>query len=239
MTINNTKKIVQPSKSALQLEPDYTEEYFSLRRDDPKREMMYKSEFSRIELLKNEGRVLDVGCGLGEFLELFPSNKWDRYGIDISEFAIENSQKKGITVKDFEFAYDYPPKYFDLIVFRGTIQHIFNPFEVIWNCCELLAKNGLMVFLATPNSNSPYYIRFKTLPFCSPRYNYLIPSDVMMKDLLINYGLDVIKIEYPYLNTPYANLVRDHFYFIASFLGIKKKFPFWRSSMEVYAQKKQ
>ena len=50
MTINNTKKIVQPSKFALQLEPDYTEEYFSLRRDDPKREMMYRSEFNRIKL---------------------------------------------------------------------------------------------------------------------------------------------------------------------------------------------
>lgn len=62
-------------------------------------------------------------------------------------------------------------------------------------------------------------------------------SDIMMKDALIDLGLKVKKINYPYLKGSYANVVRDYFYFLISYLGIKKKTPFWRSAMEIYSRK--
>ena len=215
----------------------YDETYFSVYRDDPRRKEMYKAERGRIEKLKSSGRILDVGCGLGMFLSEFPADRWDKYGVDVSELAINEARSRGIKVNEYSQAYDYPEDYFDVIVFRGSLQLIPTPFAVIETCKRLLAPGGYMVFLATPNSNSPYYRRFKTLPILTPHLNYLVPSDIMMSNALQNFGLEVVDINYPYLDTPYAKPLRDHLLYIVSFIGIKTVFTFWRTTMEIYAKK--
>jgi len=199
---------------------------------------MYREERGRIETLKpNGGRILDVGCGIGGFLSEFDTQNWDCYGVDVADLAIKEARSRGIKVNDFSEAYAYPDQFFDVIVFRGSIQLIPTPFFVIETCIRLLKPGGYLVFLATPNSNSLYYWRFKTLPFLTPHGNFLIPSDIMMKNALQNFGLDVIDIRYPYLGGPYANPLRDHFLYFLSFFGVRREFPFWRSSMEIYARK--
>src|SRR5687767_7243110 len=215
----------------------YDESYFSVYREDPARTAMYRAEWGRIERLKPSGRILDVGCGLGMFLSECPSNGWEKYGTDVSELAIREARSRGIKVNDFDRAYDYPENFFDVIVFRGSLQLIPTPFAVIETCIRLLMPTGYLIFLATPNSNSPYYRRFKTLPFLTPHANFLIPSDIMMRNALQNFGLEVVDIRYPYTETPYARPFRDHVLYLLSFIGIRRKFAFWRSSMEIYARK--
>ena len=215
----------------------YDDSYFSVYREDPKRLAMYRSERSRIERLCQGGKILDVGCGLGLFLSQFPEDRWERFGVDVSELAINEARTRGIQVNPFDRAYDYPSNYFDVIVFRGSLQLIPTPFYVLETCIRLLAPGGHLVLLATPNSNSPYYRRYKTLPFLTPHANFLIPSDIMMKNALQNFGLTIVDVVYPYIDTPYAQPIRDHIYYGLSFLGLKRKFAFWRSSMEIYAQK--
>jgi SAM-dependent methyltransferase len=215
----------------------YDESYFSVYRGDSKRQQMYRAERDRIEVLMPSGRILDVGCGLGGFLQEFDPAKWDRYGTDVADLAIKEARLCGVKVKDFSEAYDYPEEFFNVIVFRGSLQLIPTPFSVIETCIKLLAPGGFMIFLSTPNSNSPYYWRFKTLPFLTPHANFLIPSDIMMKNALQNFGLEIVDIRYPYLGGPYARPLRDHALFLLSFFGVKRKFPFWRSAMEIYASK--
>jgi SAM-dependent methyltransferase len=215
----------------------YNEDYFRVYRSDSKREEMYISEMNHIESFKNGGRILDIGCGIGGFLSKFSIERWERYGVDVSDLAIKAARSQGINVNDFDKAYDYSPEYFDVIVFRGSIQLIPDPFFVINKSIELLKSGGIIVFLSTPNSNSPYYRRFKTLPFLTPHANFLIPSDLMMRDLLQNYGLEILDIRFPYWGGPYARPIRDYFYYFLSLFGIRKKFPFKKSSMEIYAKK--
>lgn len=215
----------------------YDERYFSVYKHDPKRHQMYLAERGRVETFKSGGRILDVGCGIGAFLNVFDPAHWDRYGVDVADVAIARARELGIKVNDFERAYDYPNAFFDVIVFRGSLQLIPTPFAVLETCIRLLAPGGYLVLLSTPNSNSPYYRRFKTLPFLTPTANFLIPSDIMMRDALTNFGLTVEKLHYPYIEGPYARPLRDHLYYALSFLGFHKKFPFWRSAMELYARK--
>ena len=55
------------------------------------------------------GNVLDIGCGEGGFLSLFDAN-WQKYGIDISGYALKEAGKKGI-ITDFELK----DNFFDLL----------------------------------------------------------------------------------------------------------------------------
>ena len=94
-----------------------------------------------------------------------------------------------------------------------------------------------MAFLSTPNSNSLCYKLFGTLPFLDPRMNFWVPSDTTLRDTLVNFGLRVTEIRYPYLETPYARPFRDHGRFLLRCLGVPVKFAFWGNLMEVYAVK--
>jgi len=173
-------------------------DYFTVYGNDPNRLQMYLAERARIESYKPSGRILDIGCGIGAFLDEFPKDKWDRYGVDISQHAIDKARERGIRVNDIEHSYEYPPEYFDVIVFRGSLQHLPCPFKTIQDCIMLMAPGALMVFLATPNTNSPYFRRFGTLPILTPNINILQPSDVMMRHALQNLGLEVLDIRFPY-----------------------------------------
>jgi 2-polyprenyl-3-methyl-5-hydroxy-6-metoxy-1,4-benzoquinol methylase len=214
----------------------FNEKYFKVYENDFSRERMYKDEIKRIHKFCDNGRILDVGCGIGKFLNFFDKKKWERYGVEISDYAIMESRKLGIKIKDKD-QYDYDNDFFDVIVFRGSLQLIPNPFQVIINCSKLLKKGGLMIFLSTPNSNSPYYRRFGTLPMLTPHHNYLIPSDVMIRNALQNFGFKIAKIHYPYLKGPYSRPIRDILFYFISFFGIKYKFAFYKSMMELYAVK--
>ena len=214
----------------------YEEKRFEDEEGKRQREVMYRQEFGRLKKyfdIDKGGNVLDIGCGIGDFLALF-GTKWMKYGIEISDFTREIAMQKGI-VTDFELK----DGFFDLIIFRGTIAHIPDPIWRIGECYYWLKEGGGLVFLATPNTNSIYCKLFNGLPMLLEKYNFLLPSDKMLKQILTNFGFEVKGFHYPYRNTPYARPVRDFFSFFLKFFRIRKdlKFPFYRSIMECYAQK--
>ena len=223
-------------QTLMRLKKLYEKEYFADEDLAKDREDMYVQEFSRLKRyfdIDNGGNVLDIGCGTGGFLSQF-SAQWEKYGIEISDFARNTAQKKGITVN-----FELTDNFFDLIIFRGTLQHIPDPVSRIEECYYWLKQKGGLVFLATPNTNSTYYKLFNTLPMLGESYNFLLPSDIMLRQILTNFGFKIKGFEYPYKGTPYASPARDLFFFMLKLFRIKKdaKFAFYRNVMECYAAK--
>lgn len=214
----------------------YKKDYFEDQEATRKKSRMFLQEFDRLKRyfdIDKGGKVLDIGCGTGEFLSLFP-DQWQKYGIEISDYARQEAEKKGI-ITDFTFRDDF----FDLIILRGMLQHLPDPIYRIGEIFYWLKKGGGIVFLATPNTHSLYYELFHTLPMLDESRNFLLPSDKMVDQILTNFGFKVKGIEYPYLGTPYASPVKDMFSFLLKFFRIKKdiKFPFYKNMMEIYAEK--
>ncbi len=69
-----------------------------------------------------------------------------------------------------------------------------------------------------------------------PPLNFVVFSE-RIRQCLVNIGFREPEFYYPYLETPYASPLRDHFHFLLRLVGIKKQFAFWRNMMECYAQK--
>lgn len=220
----------------LKLQKLYDKNYFENKDLANKRKRMYLQEFARLQKyfdLNQGGKVLDIGCGTGDFLSLFDSS-WRKYGIEISGWATRIARQKGI-ILNFELR----DSFFDLIIFRGTIQHIPDPITKISESYYWLKVGGGLVFLATPNTNSIYYKLFNALPMIAEKYNFLLPSDLMLKQILSNFGFKIKGFEYPYQWTPYARPIRDFLAFLLKLIRIRPeiKFPFYRNLMECYAIK--
>jgi len=186
----------------------FGEDYFRFRQgNDPKRQISYQQERTYLvrwlgEKTLHEGRLLDVGCSTGEFIAALGWNVENVFGMEISDFARSLAQKRGI---HFDRDLTNTESFFDLVVFRGTIQYIRSPFEYIQRASVALKPGGHVLFLATPNTNSPYYRAFKTLPFLEEEVNYWVPCDSSLRMVLRNAGFEVLDISYPYWHTPYAH----------------------------------
>jgi SAM-dependent methyltransferase len=191
---------------------------------------MYAQEIKRLKSKFPEhmkgGAILDVGCGVGDWLCHLHGN-WTKCGVEPDDYAARQARAKGI----FVGSYSYEPGSFDVIVFRGTLQHIENPFETLRKAVELLRHGGLLVFLATPNTNSPMYKRTGTLPALDPPRNWWLPSDLNLRNVLVNMGFKNIEFYYPY-GEPYARPLGDFFRYL---VGLPTAFP--RSMMECYCVK--
>ena len=210
-------------------------DYFKKRNlNDVLRVKAFDAEKSLVEKYVSSGNILDVGCSTGEMIEFYDWNG-DCFGMEIVDYAIQEAKKKGI---NFEKDLTNTENFFDVIIFRGTIQHVDTPFLYIKNAMKALKPNGFLIFLATPNANSIYFKIWKTLPFLDmPSVTYFIPHEKWFIQAVKNFGFVLKEKRFPYLASPYARPLRDHFKFFLKLFGFKVKFPFWKNSMELIFQK--
>lgn len=185
----------------------------------------------------HEGNVLDVGCGVGDFLAEYFGG-WNKYGVEISEWARARADDRDIRVmEDIDDFGELPAM--DLVIWRGTFQHLDEPMRTLKKCVHLLRDGGLLVFLATPNSNSAVYKMTGDLPALDAPRNFVIPSDIMLVNILKNLDMEQIEVVKPYWNTPYAKPFHDFAKFILRFLLLVRvsDFAFPGSMIEIYARK--
>lgn len=214
----------------------FPNDYFLDRRGNNKlRLKQFELDKKFITRYKKKGTICDVGCSTGEFLSHI---KWEgeKYGMEINHYA----KKIASSFINFEKNIFTEKNFFDLVVFRGTIQHVEDPFYMIRKTHEALKKDGYIIFLATPNIESILYKLKNTLPVF---YNYedtiyYRPSFQALTNLLKNYNFEVIEVNFPYINTPYSDFAGDHFKFLKNIFS--KNFyphPFWGSMMNIIAKK--
>jgi len=95
-----------------------------------------KKEFKIIsELIENNTRVLDVGCGDGTLMKYLKDEKnVDTRGLEISKNNVQNCISKGLSVIEGNAEKDlhqFPNLSFDYVVLSQTLQAFYNPEKVI------------------------------------------------------------------------------------------------------------
>jgi SAM-dependent methyltransferase len=210
------------------------ESYADRNFNNEQRLLQYARDSEYIKQFIQGGTICDVGCGTGEFLQFM---QWDgeKCGLEISDYAMQEAEKR-----DFNFNKNIlnQDDYFDVVLFRGTIQHLDVPFYLIKRAYAALKPGGLIIFLATPNSESILYRLKGTLPALNPDKNFFIPGARELSNVLLNFDFNVIDLSYPYLDTPYASPVKDHMKFLLNLLTpMYFPHPFWQSMMNLVAKK--
>jgi SAM-dependent methyltransferase len=201
---------------------------------DPAREAMYKQERNRIYQFRISGNVLDVGCGTGDFLASF-DDRWNRFGYEPSEYAAGISAHKGIKI--FNTLEEITEGTMDVVVMRGTLQHMANPVGEIEQAWRVLKPGGILAILATPNTDSICFQLFGTLPPLDPPRNWVVFGRRTLDTVLERFGFRQREWVYPYWGTPYARPLSDFTKFVLALFGKRSKFAFPKNMMEVYAVK--
>ncbi len=111
-----------------------------------------KKEYKIIsELIENEAKTLDVGCGNGELIKyLFENKTINIRGLEISKTNVQNCLSKGLPVIEGNAENDliqFPDHSFDYVVLSQTLQAFLSPEKVI---SELL-RVGKNAIVTIPN----------------------------------------------------------------------------------------
>ena len=111
-----------------------------------------KSEYKIItDIIKQNTRVLDVGCDDGTLIEFLKKNKnIDIRGIEISKEKVQICIAKGLTVIEGNAEFDlkqFPNDSFDYVVLGQTLQAFVNPEIVI----KELLRVGKKAIVTIPN----------------------------------------------------------------------------------------
>ncbi len=120
--------------------------------------LITKSRFQdllgQFEKFRKTNRILDYGCGRGDFLEVAKEMGWEVYGLEYSEKAIEILKSKQINVVDDNFIKQFDSQgYFDVITAFEVVEHLVFPMDSLVSINTLLRENGCF-YMTVPNFNS-------------------------------------------------------------------------------------
>ncbi len=115
----------------------------------------YKGLFS-VDLVKNlvKGKILDIGCGSGAYLNYLRKKGWQVAGLDVSPLAVKQTRRLGIECFMSEvYNADFRPESFNVVTAINTIEHMHNPLRSLKKINEILKKNGTLI-IVVPNVES-------------------------------------------------------------------------------------
>ncbi len=215
------KTIPEPSSDKL---PDYykSEDYIShtdtqrnlfekvyhiIRRISLKKKLKLINSFS-----SEEKKLLDVGCGTGDFLKIAKENNWTVSGIEPNEQARKIANiKTEHSVFEIEQLLKFEPSSFDTITLWHVLEHLPNLEDHISVFKKLLKPQGTLI-IAVPNYKSydaKYYKEFWAA-FDVPRHLWHFNKTSISK-LVLKFSMEVIKIKPMLFDAFYVSLLSEKY----------------------------
>lgn len=159
-----------------------------------------------ISFKKEGGRILDVGCGSGDFIfSLSASNKqWDVYGVEPN---MEGYNLGKLKVRGHIFNKElpdckFPNNYFDVVTMWHSLEHIYDPQQLLKEINRILKNDGVLI-VAIPNSKSIGFKVSKEFWFHldAPRHLYHY-NEATIEKLLNKNEFKITNIQFPFMEFP-------------------------------------
>lgn len=92
------------------------------------------------------GRLLDVGCGNGSYLDLMKQVGWQTFGVEPGAAGAQYARSKGHKIFQGELLdAQYQDACFDALVLCQVLEHVWNPVETLKECYRVLRPGGTIV----------------------------------------------------------------------------------------------
>lgn len=140
----------QPAREAL--EALYSSGEYHAEVDEAERRRTFARRLREIETLAPaRGRLLDIGCSKGYFLEAAQASGWQATGVEVNRHAIEAAQARGLDVRHGGLAEQaFEAACFDAIALFDVLEHADDPRALLAGCRRLLRPGGLLA-VTTPD----------------------------------------------------------------------------------------
>lgn len=143
----------------------------------------------RTATLRRASRLLEIGCGAGDFLLLAQRKGLDVYGMEPSTGYAKKAQDRGLNVDIGTFPHCRGPyNEYDRIVMFHVLEHLPEPRAVLGDIDRYLAPMG-QVIIEVPDLSRSFNARWSERYFQRPHLvDYWLPS---LRYLLATTGFDI------------------------------------------------
>jgi SAM-dependent methyltransferase len=146
-------RYLSPVPSAEQLAQFYRPEYYG---SDWYKQQGWGMAFAKTVLGRlPPGRFLDVGCGLGFFIDSVRRHtNWQVYGVEFAPEAVAYAREElGLDVRQGDLAdAGYEEEFFDYVQIRNVLEHVTSPMALLAECRRILKPGGVL-HLFVPNGS--------------------------------------------------------------------------------------
>lgn len=163
--------------------------------NDPRNEenltFYFKNAKKLIEKRIPSGRILDVGCSSGLFLDVMDG--WERHGIEFPSHAgdvAREKYRKSIHLGTLE-TYPGEPEYFDCITFFDSFDHMLDPIDVLARAKRLLKPGGVLLIKVHDTGCLYARISGKSLYSIVPPYHVFFYTRSSLENALVHAGFEV------------------------------------------------
>jgi SAM-dependent methyltransferase len=140
--------------------------------------------------ISKDSKILDVGCGRGDFLNGFINLGCIGYGVDFTNAAKKYCPKAKLFQADIENdGMPFEDDYFDVIFSKSVIEHFYDPDILIKECKRCLKPGGKIIVMA-PSWEYNYRIYFED-------YTHRTPfMKTSMQDILVMHDFDEVRVSF-------------------------------------------
>jgi 2-polyprenyl-3-methyl-5-hydroxy-6-metoxy-1,4-benzoquinol methylase len=142
----------RPSLSAIVSFYSTPRKYDSWLDVENSREQLWNRRLEKLLAHPQSGNLLDVGAGIGQFLNIAKPHFQSVSGTEVSETALKIAKDKyGLELQQGQLEDCYfPNNSFDTITLFHVLEHVQDPNKTIVRCKELLKAGGLLL-ICVPN----------------------------------------------------------------------------------------
>ncbi|MGA2669235.1 MAG: class I SAM-dependent methyltransferase [Ignavibacteria bacterium] len=114
----------------------------------------FNEQLKKIEKIKDHGKILDIGCGNGNFLECAKHRGWETYGVDINPSSLKPCSKFGSIYIGTVHEAKYQDDFFDVIFSSSTFYYLTDPLVFLKETTRILKPGGLIFITGILNIKS-------------------------------------------------------------------------------------